>query len=96
MSWFSFLRNLTELKLSGGCPARTLTIRAEPDRVKELLDHLLERSFVPGPQPGDECEQEAGGEPREEHGGEPDSRSESEFSGAPSPLDRGRYECFLG
>lgn len=91
--WISFLRNLTELKLSVGHPARTITIRAEPDRAKELLDHLLERLAISEPQPDDEREREPG----EERDGECESGSESlpEFLRMSSLLDTGRYEYFL-
>ncbi|XP_045885396.1 uncharacterized protein LOC123956905 isoform X2 [Micropterus dolomieu] len=66
-------RNLTELKISGGRPTRTLTIRAELDHAYQLLDHLLDRLFLkvePGTESGDELEEEIREEPGDELGDE--------------------------
>lgn len=57
-----FRRNLTELKISAGRPARVLTIRTEPDQLDQLLDRLLDRVFLQV-EPEIEPEEELGDKP---------------------------------
>lgn len=92
---FCFLRNLTELKISAGRPARILTIRTEPDHAQQLLDHLLDRVFLqvgPELESGEELGEEPGAECGGELGGErgSDSGSDPGVSTAASLPSRGR------